>query len=142
LRLFETASWAVASDEYVAHLLATIRASVLTKGAPRKEVMSMQTTVLPPRRRRSPNDGRAQTGVRIEHRLLKVCKALAALYDISLAEFFEELLRGAFAGRPPLSNAALAQAGELLRIYGLEAGELGAAFIGSSGGGDGQDSPA
>ena len=102
----------------------------------------METTILPPPRRRAPNDGRAQTGVRIEHRLLKVCKALAALYDISLAEFFEELLRGAFAGRPPLSDAAVAQASELMRIYGLEPGELGAAFAGSSGCGDGEDSPA
>jgi|ERR1700732_1362363 hypothetical protein len=102
----------------------------------------MQTTVVRPRRRRPLQDGRAQTGVRIEHRLLKVCKALAALYDISLSEFFEELLRGAFAGRPPLSDAAVAQAGELLRIFGLEPGELGTAFVGVSACGDGKDSPA
>ena len=102
----------------------------------------MQTTVAPRRRRRSVQDGRAQTGVRIDHRLFKVSKALAALYDISLSEFFEELLRGAFAGRPPLSDAAVAQADELMRIYGLEPGELGAAFVGVSACGDGKDSPA
>jgi hypothetical protein len=82
--------------------------------------------------RRQPDADRAQTGVRIEKRLLKVCKALAALYDLSLAEFFEELVRGAFAGRPLLSDAALAQAGELMRIYGLQPGEHGPTALGAS----------
>jgi hypothetical protein len=63
---------------------------------------------------------RTQTGVRLEKRLLKVCKALAELYDLSLAEFLEDLVRDAFAGRQPLSGAALAQVAELARIYGLE----------------------
>jgi hypothetical protein len=67
-----------------------------------------------------PDVERTQTGVRIEKRLLKVCKAMAELYDLSLAEFLEDLVRDAFAGRQPLSGAALAQVGELARIYGLD----------------------
>ncbi|HXO28519.1 MAG TPA: hypothetical protein VOA80_14320 [Thermoanaerobaculia bacterium] len=63
---------------------------------------------------------RTQTGVRLERRLLKVLKALAELYDLSLAEFIEELVRDAFAGRQPLSEVALARAAELMRIYGLD----------------------
>jgi hypothetical protein len=63
---------------------------------------------------------RTQTGVRLEKRLLKVCKAMAELYDLSLAEFLEDLVRDAFAGRQGLSGAALAQVTELARIYGME----------------------
>jgi hypothetical protein len=62
---------------------------------------------------------RVQTGVRLERRLVKVLKALAELYDLSLGEFLEDLVRDAFAGRQPFSDAALAQAAELMRIYGL-----------------------
>jgi ABC-type transporter Mla subunit MlaD len=63
---------------------------------------------------------RTQTGVRLEKRLLKVLKALAELYDLSLAEFLEDMVRDAFAGRAPLLGAALDHAAELMRIYGLE----------------------
>jgi hypothetical protein len=52
--------------------------------------------------------------------LLKVLKALAELYDLSLAEFLEDMVRDAFAGRAPLADVALAQAAELMRIYGLD----------------------
>jgi hypothetical protein len=62
---------------------------------------------------------RVQTGVRMEKRLVKVCKALAQLHDLSLGEFLENLVHDAFAGRQPFSEAALAQAAELMRIYGL-----------------------
>jgi hypothetical protein len=64
---------------------------------------------------------RVQTGVRLEKRLVKVLKALAELYDLSLGEFLEVLVRDAFAGRQPLSDVALGQAAELMRIYGLPA---------------------
>jgi hypothetical protein len=63
---------------------------------------------------------RVQTGVRMEKRLIKVCKALAELYDLALGEFLEDLVRDAFAGRQPLSDVALGQAAELMRIYGLD----------------------
>jgi len=67
-----------------------------------------------------PGPERTQTGVRLEKRMVKVLKALAELYDLSLGEFLEDLVRDAFAGRQPLSDVALAQAAELMRIYGLE----------------------
>ena len=50
-----------------------------------------------------------QTGVRIERRLVKVLKAVAELYDLSLGEFLEDMVRDAFAGRQPLSDVALGQ---------------------------------
>jgi hypothetical protein len=62
---------------------------------------------------------RVQTGVRLERRLVKVLRALAELYHLSLGEFLEDLVRDAFAGRQPFSGVALAQAAELMRIYGL-----------------------
>ncbi|MDP9120113.1 MAG: helix-turn-helix domain-containing protein [Acidobacteriota bacterium] len=43
---------------------------------------------------------RIQTDVRLEKRLVKVLKAMAELYDLSLAEFLEDLVRDAYAGRP------------------------------------------
>jgi hypothetical protein len=67
-----------------------------------------------------PGSERIQTGVRLEKRLLKVLKAMAELYDLSLAEFLEGMVRDAFTGRAPLSDVALAQAAERMRIYGLD----------------------
>jgi hypothetical protein len=67
-----------------------------------------------------PEPIRVQTGVRLEKQLVKVLKALAELYDLSLGEFLEDLVRDAFAGRPPFSDIALAQAAELMRIYGVD----------------------
>lgn len=63
---------------------------------------------------------RVQTGVRMEKRLVKVCKALAELHDLSLGEFLEDLVCNAFTGRQTFSDVALAQAAELMRIYGLD----------------------
>ena len=71
-------------------------------------------------RQPQPGPERTQTGVRLEKRMVKVLKALAELYDLSLGEFLEDMVRDAFAGRAPLSDAALAQAAELMRIYGLD----------------------
>jgi hypothetical protein len=62
---------------------------------------------------------RVQTGVRLEKRTVKVLKALAELHDLSLGQLIEDLVRDAFAGRQPLSGAALAQVRELMAIYGL-----------------------
>jgi predicted DNA-binding ribbon-helix-helix protein len=69
---------------------------------------------------------RVQTGVRLEKRLVKVLKALAELYDLSLGELLEDLVRDAFAGRQPLSDVALGQAAELIRIHGLSPAATGA----------------
>ena len=48
---------------------------------------------------------RVQAGVRLEKRLVKVLKALAELYDLSLGELMEDLVRDAFAGRLRRSGA-------------------------------------
>jgi len=88
-------------------------------------------------RQPQPGPERTQTGVRMEKRLLKVLKALAELYDISLAEFLEDLVRDAFAGRAPLSDIAQAQAAELMRIYGVDLGSSSRAASLSSSAADG-----
>jgi hypothetical protein len=67
-----------------------------------------------------PRPDRVQTGVRMERRLVKVLKAVAELRDLALGELLEELVRDAFAGRQTFSAPALAQVGELARIYGLD----------------------
>jgi predicted DNA-binding ribbon-helix-helix protein len=63
---------------------------------------------------------RVQTGVRVERRLLKVLKAVAELRDLALGDLLEEQVRDTFAGRRTFSDLALAQAAELMRIYGLD----------------------
>lgn len=69
---------------------------------------------------------RVQTGVRLEKRLVKVLKAVAALQDLSLGDLLEDLVRRAFAGKPPLEPPVLVQVQELMRIYGLDPASLGA----------------
>src|SRR5213082_911601 len=63
---------------------------------------------------------RAQTGVRMEKRLVKVLKALAELYDLSLGDLLEGIVLHAFAGRSPFSVPSLRRIAELERIYGLD----------------------
>jgi hypothetical protein len=63
---------------------------------------------------------RVQTGVRIERRLLKVLKALAADRDMSLGDLIEGIVLHAFEGRPPFGAATLARIGKLREIYGLD----------------------
>jgi hypothetical protein len=83
-----------------------------------------------------PEVERVQTGVRLEKRMVKVLKALAELYDLSLGQFIEDLVADAFAGRQPLSDAALAQVAELARIYGPDHGEASPAVLGPPAKGD------
>ena len=44
---------------------------------------------------------RVQTGVRIEKRMLKVLKALAEYFDISLGDLLEGIVLHAFEGKSP-----------------------------------------
>src|SRR5438270_7392485 len=62
---------------------------------------------------------RVQTGVRIEKRLLKVLKALAEYYDVSLGDLLEGMVLHAFDGKSPFSEEALQHIADLRRIYGL-----------------------
>ena len=63
---------------------------------------------------------RAQTGVRMEKRLLKVCKALADYYDITLGDLLEGIVLHAFDGKSPFEKKALQRIADLKRIYGLD----------------------
>jgi len=62
---------------------------------------------------------RVQTGVRIEKHILKVLKALAEYYDISLGELLEGIVLHAFDGKCPFGEESLQRIAELKRIYGL-----------------------
>ncbi|MEJ2734977.1 MAG: hypothetical protein P8189_15660 [Anaerolineae bacterium] len=63
---------------------------------------------------------RVQTGVRIEKRMLKVLKALAELFEISLGDLLEGIVLHAFEGRSPFNKEAQQRIAILKEIYGME----------------------
>lgn len=63
---------------------------------------------------------RVQTGVRIEKRILKVLKALAELYDLSLGDLLEGIVLHAFEGKAPFSADSLERIAALKQVYGLD----------------------
>jgi hypothetical protein len=63
---------------------------------------------------------RVQTGVRIEKRMLKVLKALAEYYDMSLGDLLEGIVLHVFDGKCPFNEEALRRIADLKRIYGLD----------------------
>ena len=63
---------------------------------------------------------RVQTGVRIERRLLKVLKALAEYFDISLGDLLEGIVLHAFDGKTPFDDRTLAKIAEIKRVYELD----------------------
>lgn len=63
---------------------------------------------------------RTQTGVRLEARLLKVLKALAADLDMSLGDLLEGIVLHAFEGKLPFSAATLKKLKALRSVYGLD----------------------
>ena len=63
---------------------------------------------------------RTQTGVRMEKRMLKVLKALAELYDLSLGDLLEGIVLHAFEGRSPFNAESIAQIDKLKEIYGMD----------------------
>jgi hypothetical protein len=63
---------------------------------------------------------RVQTGVRIEKRLLKVLKALAEYYDLTLGDLLEGIVLHAFDGKCAFTSPEILQRiAELKKIYGL-----------------------
>lgn len=68
-------------------------------------------------------DGRAQTGVWLEKRILKVLKAVAEMHDLSLGALLEGIVLRAFEGRPVFAADAQERVRELCRIYSLELSE-------------------
>ena len=66
---------------------------------------------------------RVQTGVRMEKRILKVLKGLAAYHDLSLGDLLEGIVLHAFEGKTPFGDtASLELIADLKRIYGLDFG--------------------
>jgi hypothetical protein len=65
---------------------------------------------------------RVQTGVRIEKRMLKVLKALAELFEISLGDLLEGIVLHAFEGTSPFNEETQQHIATLKEIYGMEYG--------------------
>ena len=63
---------------------------------------------------------RAQTGVRMEKRMVKVLKALAEYHDLSFGELLEGIVLHAFANRPPFSPDTLQRIAQLKQVYGMD----------------------
>jgi hypothetical protein len=63
---------------------------------------------------------RVQTGVRMEKGMVKVLKALAELFDISLGDLLEGIVLHAFEGRSPFDDETRARITALKEVYGME----------------------
>lgn len=63
---------------------------------------------------------RTQTGIRIEKRMLKVLKALAAYHEISLGDLIEGICLHAFEGKSPFNEKSLEKIKEIKQVYGLD----------------------
>jgi hypothetical protein len=63
---------------------------------------------------------RTQTGVRLESRLLKVLKALAADLEMSLGDLLEGIVLHAFEGKAPFSAATLKKIKSLRSVFELD----------------------
>jgi len=63
---------------------------------------------------------RVQTGMRIEHNMLKVLKGLAEYLDLSLGELLEGIVLHSFEGKVPFGESTLTTIQQLSVVYGLE----------------------
>jgi len=63
---------------------------------------------------------RVQTGMRIEKRMLKVLKALAEYFDITLGDLVEGIVLHAFEGKSPFDEETLAHIATLKAVYGMD----------------------
>ena len=63
---------------------------------------------------------RAQTGVRMEKRLLKVLKAFAEFQDMTLGDLLEGIVLHAFDGKCPFQADSRRRIKELKQFYGLK----------------------
>lgn len=63
---------------------------------------------------------RVQTGVRIENRVLKVLKGLAAELEISLGDLIEGIVLHAFEGKAPFSPGTMKKIAAFKAVYGLD----------------------
>ena len=65
---------------------------------------------------------RVQTGVRIEKRMLKVLKALADYYDLSLGDLLEGIVLHAFEGKSPFNEEDKQRIEALKKVYEMDYG--------------------
>lgn len=63
---------------------------------------------------------RVQTGVRIEKRVLKVLKAIAARNEMGLGDLIEGIVLHSFEGKPPFGAETLEFIGQMRSAYGLD----------------------
>ena len=63
---------------------------------------------------------RVQTGVRLEKRMVKVLKALAEYFDISLGDLLEGIVLHAFEGKSPFEDKAIEKIAALKEIYEMD----------------------
>jgi len=63
---------------------------------------------------------RTQTGIRLEKRILKVLKGLAAYHEISLGDLIEGICLHAFEGKAPFNKNTLKKIREIKQVYELE----------------------
>jgi hypothetical protein len=63
---------------------------------------------------------RVQTGVRLERRVLKVLKALAAYKNMTLGDLIEGMVLHAFEGKVAFSAETLRKIAELKGVYELD----------------------
>ena len=63
---------------------------------------------------------RVQTGVRIEKRMLKVLKALADYYDLSLGDLLEGIVLHAFEGKSPFNEDDKQRIEALKKVYEMD----------------------
>lgn len=63
---------------------------------------------------------RVQTGIRIEKRMLKVLKALAEYFDITLGDLMEGIVLHAFESKPPFDEETLQHIATLKAVYGMD----------------------
>jgi hypothetical protein len=63
---------------------------------------------------------RVQTGVRMEKRVLLVCKALAGMLDVTLGDLLEGIVLHAFDGKAPFGPETLTAIHALRSVYHLD----------------------
>jgi hypothetical protein len=63
---------------------------------------------------------RVQTGVRIEKRVLKVLKAIAARNEMGLGDLIEGIVLHSFEGQPPFGAETLVFIEQMRSAYGLD----------------------
>ena len=63
---------------------------------------------------------RVQIGVRMEKRMLKVLKALAEYFDITLGDLLEGMTLHAFGNETPFGQETLQRVAQLKEVYGMD----------------------